>query len=44
MMNSFNKHPNRWIIVKELVEPGRSANKRGILLIQIILINGPAQN
>ena len=30
MMNSFNKHPNRWKTVKELVEPGRGANKGGI--------------
>ena len=30
MMNSFNKHPNRWKTVKELVEPGRDANKGGI--------------
>ena len=30
MMNSFNKHPNRWKLVKELVEPGRGANKGGI--------------
>ena len=30
MMNSFNKHPNRWKTVKELVEPGRGAKKGGI--------------
>ena len=30
MMNSFNNHPNRWKTVKELVEPGRGANKGGI--------------
>ena len=30
MMNSFNKHPNRWKTVKELVELGRGANKAGI--------------
>ncbi len=30
MMNSFNKHPNRWKTVKELIEPGRGANKGGI--------------
>ena len=30
MMNSFNKHPNRWKSVKELVEAGRGGNKGGI--------------
>ena len=30
MMNSFNKHPNRWKTAKELVEPGRGGNKGGI--------------
>ena len=30
MMNSFNKHPNRWKTVKELIEPGRGKNKGGI--------------
>ena len=30
MMNSFNKHPNRWKTVKELVETGRGGNKGGI--------------
>ena len=30
MMNSFNKHPKIWKILKELVEPGRGKNKGGI--------------
>ena len=30
MMNSFNKHPNRWKTVKELVEPGRGKYKGSI--------------
>ena len=30
MMNSFNKHPNRWKAVKELVEPAKGRYKGGI--------------
>ncbi|MBR7177764.1 MAG: hypothetical protein IKD26_06100 [Clostridia bacterium] len=30
MMNSFNKHPKRWKVVKELIEPGIGKNKGGI--------------
>ncbi len=30
MMNSFNKYPNKWKTVKELIEPGRGTNKGGI--------------
>ena len=30
MMNSFRNNPNRWKIVKELVEPSRGGNKGGV--------------
>lgn len=29
MMNSLQKHPNRWKTVKELIEPGRGGYKGG---------------
>ena len=30
MMNSFQKNPNIWKLVKNLIEPGRGGNKGGV--------------